>query len=96
MYRAMQQLFTVRRWLPLFTFDALELYTLYQVIIWASAVAQTVKSLLEMQETRVQSLGQEGHLEKVMATHSSILAWKHPMDGGAWWATVHGVAKRQT
>ena len=32
-------------------------------------------------------------LEKEMATHSSILAWRIPMDRGAWWATVHGVAK---
>ena len=31
-----------------------------------------------------------------MATHSSILAWKIPMDRGAWWATVHGVAKSLT
>ena len=31
-----------------------------------------------------------------MATRSSILAWKIPVDGGAWWATVHGIAKRQT
>ena len=31
-----------------------------------------------------------------MVTHSSILAWKMPMDRGAWWATVHGVAKSQT
>ena len=31
-----------------------------------------------------------------MAPHSSTLAWKNPMDGGAWWATVHGVAKRRT
>ena len=30
-----------------------------------------------------------------METHSSILAWGIPMDGGAWWATVHGVAKSQ-
>ena len=34
--------------------------------------------------------------EKKMATHSSILTWKNPMDGGAWWATVHGVAKSRT
>ena len=59
-------------------------------------MAQTVKSLLEMQETWVQFLGQEDHLEKEMATQSSILAWKNPMGGGAWWATVHGVAKSQT
>ena len=31
-----------------------------------------------------------------MATHSSILAWKNPMDRGAWWATVHGVTKSRT
>ena len=49
-----------------------------------SLVAQTVKCLPTMQETRVQSLGWEDLLEKEMATHSSILAWKNPMDGGAW------------
>ena len=32
-------------------------------------------------------------LEKEMATHSNILAWRIPMDRGAWWATVHRVAK---
>ena len=37
-----------------------------------------VKRLLTMQETRVQSLGREDLLEKGMATHSSILAWKIP------------------
>ena len=31
-----------------------------------------------------------------MATYSSTLAWKNPMDGGAWWATVHGVVKSRT
>ena len=31
-----------------------------------------------------------------MAIHSSILAWKNPMDGGTWWATVHWVAKSRT
>ena len=41
-------------------------------------VAQTVKRLPTVQETRVQSLGQEDLLEKEMATHSSILAWKIP------------------
>ena len=46
-----------------------------------------------MQETRVQSLGQEDPLEKEMATHSSILAWRVPMDRGAWQATVQGVTK---
>ena len=43
-----------------------------------SPVAQTVKNLLAMQETRVQSLGWEDPLEKGMATHSSIPAWRMP------------------
>ena len=49
-----------------------------------------------MQETLVQPLIQEGHLEKDVAAHSSILSWEIPMDRGAWQATVHGVAKSQT
>ena len=44
----------------------------------ASLVAQMVKHLPAMRETRVQSLGQEDPLEKEMAKHSSILAWKIP------------------
>ena len=56
----------------------------------------TVKHLSTVQETQVLSLGGEDLLEKEMATHSSILAWKNPMDGRAWWATVHGVAKSRT
>jgi len=39
-------------------------------------VAQTVKNLPAMRETRIQSLGQEDPLEKGMVTHSSILAWR--------------------
>ena len=45
---------------------------------WASLVAQMVKNLPVMQETWVQSLGQKDPLEKGMATHSSILAWRIP------------------
>ena len=45
---------------------------------------------------QVQSLGGEDPLEKVMATHSSILAWRISMDREAWWATVHGVTKSST
>ena len=45
---------------------------------WTSLVAQTVKHLLTMWETRVRSLGWQDPLEKEMATHSSILAWKIP------------------
>ena len=48
-----------------------------------SRVAQTVKCLPAMWETWVQSLGWEGALEEGMATYSSILAWRIPMDTGA-------------
>ena len=59
-------------------------------------MAQTVKNLPAMQETWVRSLGWENPLEEGMATHSSFLAWRIPMDRGAWRATVCGVAKSQT
>ena len=45
---------------------------------WSSLVDKSVKNLPAMQETRVQFLGWEDLLEKEMATHSSILAWKIP------------------
>ena len=45
---------------------------------WASLIAQSVKNLLAVQETRVRSLGGEDPLEKEMATLSSILAWRIP------------------
>ena len=64
-----------------------------------SQVALIVKNLLlmqEMQETQFQSLGREDPLEDGMAIHSSILAWRIPMDRGAWWATVQRVAKSWT
>ena len=44
----------------------------------------------------MRDLGWEDPLEKRMATHSSILAWRIPMDREAWWATVHEIAKSQT
>ena len=103
-------------------------------------MAQMVKSLPAVQESRVRYLGQEDPLEKSMATHSRFLAWRtpwteeqwvtksrtlltntftffliylcmygegngkplqnscleNPMDRGAWWATVRGVAKSRT
>ena len=49
-------------------------------LLLTSLVAQTVKHLLTMQETRVQSLAPEDLLEKEMATPSSILAWKIPWE----------------
>ena len=56
-------------------------------------MTQTVKNLPAMWETWVQSLGGEDPLQEGMTTHSSILAWRIPMDRGAWWVIVHGVAK---
>ena len=44
---------------------------------------------------QVQSLSWEDPLVEGMTTHSSILSWRIPMDGGAWWATVHEVTKSQ-
>ena len=49
-----------------------------------------------MQEMRVRPLGQEDLLEEGIATHFSVLAWRIPMDRGAWQATVHGVAELDT
>ena len=48
------------------------------VVVWASLVAQMVKNLPTMQEIGLQFLGQEDPLEKGMAIHSSILAWRIP------------------
>ena len=85
---------------------------LFVETIGASQVAQRLKHLPAMRETWVRSLGQEDPLEKEMATHSSILAWRipwteehgilqarileNPRDGGAWWAAVYGVAQSRT
>ena len=58
-------------------------------------MAQLVKNPPAMLETWVRSLGWEGPVEG-MATHSSILTWRIPMDRGTWQAAVHGLAKSQT
>ena len=50
----------------------------YSIYIQASLVAQTINNLPTMQEAWVLDLGQENPLEKEMATHSSILAWRNP------------------
>ena len=57
---------------------------LFVEVIGASQVAQRLKHLPAMRETWVRSLGQEDPLEKEMATHSSILAWRIP------WTEEHG------
>ena len=51
---------------------------MFQAHLGASLVAQMVKNLPAMQEAWVHSLGQEDPLEKEMATHSSVLAWRIP------------------
>ena len=58
-------------------------------------MAQTVKNLPAVRETLVRNLDQEDPLEKEMAIHSSILAWRIPWTRGAWWTLVDRVAKNQ-
>ena len=65
-YKSLSPAFSYFGYIPIYECD------------WASLVAQMVKNLPAMQETQVQSLGQEDPLEKGMATHSSILAWRIP------------------
>ena len=59
-------------------------------------VAQMVKNPPAMRETWVQSMGWEDSLQESMATHSSILAWRIPMDRGASQTIVHCGTKSQT
>ena len=54
------------------------IWVLFTLMCKASVVAQTVKNLPAMQEIWVRSLGGQDPLEKEMATHSSILAWRIP------------------
>ena len=63
---------------------------------WASLVAEMVKNPPAVQETWVPYLGWEDPLEEGMTTHFRILAWRIPVDRGAWRATVHRVAKSWT
>ena len=65
----------------------------WAVIMTAFLVAQLVKNPPAMQETQAWSLGQEAPLEKELATHSSILAWKIPWREEPEGATVHGITK---
>ena len=59
-------------------------------------MAQLVKSPPTMWETWVRSVCHEDLLEEGMATHSSILVWRIPMDREAWQAIAHGVTKSWT
>ena len=59
-------------------------------------MAQSVKNAPAVQETWVQSLSWEDRLEERRTTHSRILAWRIPMDRGAWQTEVHGVQKSYT
>ena len=63
---------------------------------WASLVTQLVRNPPAMWEACVRPLGWEDALKEGMATYSSILALRIPMDRGSWWATVHEVTKSQT
>ena len=74
---------------PLFTLEILILPR-----VGASLVAQMVKNLRAVHKTWVRSLAWEDPLQESMATHSSILAWRIPMDRGAWQDAVHGGHKR--
>ena len=58
--------------------------------------AQTLKNLPATWETWVQCVGWEDPPEEGMTTHSSTVAWRIPMDRGAWWAIVHGVTRSWT
>ena len=59
-------------------------------------MAQSVKNLPAVQETLIQSLGQEDPLEKEMANPLQCSCLENPRDGGAWWAAVYGVAESDT
>ena len=59
-------------------------------------MAQRLKRLPAVQKTWVQSLGRDGPLEKENGNPVQYSCLENPMDGGAWWATVHGVAKSWT
>ena len=68
----------------------------YLWLLEASLVAQMAKNPPARQEIWVPTLGWEDPLDEGMATHSSIPAWRIPMDRGAWWATIYGVLKNRT
>ena len=70
-----------------------KLTTYHQI---TTLVVQTVKKLPAMWETWVRSLGCEDPLEEGMVIQSSILSWRFHTNLGAWWTTVHSVARNRT
>ena len=64
-----------------------------KALFWASLVAQLVKNPPAMKETPILFLGWEDPLKEDMETHSSVLAWRIPMDRGFWRTTTHGALK---
>ena len=68
----------------------------HSLTIGASLVAQRLKRLPAMRETRVRSLGREDSPGEGNGNPLQYSCLENPMDGGAWWATVHGVAMSRT
>ena len=71
-------------------------YATHSSILGLSLVAQMVKNSPAMWETWVRSLGCEDPLEEGMVIQSSILSWRFHTNLGAWWTTVHSVARNRT
>ena len=89
--------FSVREMVWVLTVVVSEVHILSKFIkLGASLEPQMVKNLPAGQETQVRSRGQEDPLEKGMATHSSIPAWRIPWIEEPWQATVDGVTKSPT
>ena len=64
--------------------------TLNSFVLLSGSAVKNLPAMQKPQEARAWSLGWENPLEKGMTIHSSILAWRNPMDRD-WWATVYGV-----
>ena len=84
-------------------FVCLFCFYFFAFVFWACGILKGLprwfsgkRICLPMQETLVWSLGWEDPLKEEMATPSSVLAWRMPMDRGAWRATFHGVTKSRT
>ena len=73
------------------------MYTLYLTVFLAVVIVTVMSDCFATPWTVACLFPKlEDPLEKGMATHSSILAWRIPMDRGVWWATVHGVTNSRT